>query len=198
MGPNQVEAALEPLRTAYRPFAARKRVVVRTGEAPMVTHFDLLYRQWDGPQLTFAEDFGKKRGQVYSRDGDEPIRSCNEVEVAKRLRRVRSTSFWISCYAPNKIPDLWRPWTLAPAEMPDWLTQLDREVRAATGHATGGIPDVVAWGDGAPRESAIFVECKGAKEGFNEGQEDWVAAALRHGMRPEQFAVAVRHFADND
>lgn len=194
MSHDDIRAALEPSAEATRPFAAEKRAVARRVPAPDVLHLDVLYRQWDGPPLPWAEDFGKKGGQVYSRDGDEPQRSCNEVEVAKRLRRVRTHAFWVSSYSPSQIPAIWRAWTRAPEEAPGWLKTLDSRVREATGHPSGGIPDVVAWSDDDPTASALLVECKGPKESFKEGQEDWVVAALALGLRPEQLAVAVRQF----
>ena len=160
----------------------------------MIAHLDLRYRKWDGPKLPWKEDFGKAGGQVYSLDGTEPQRSCNEVEVAKRLRCVRDHAFWISCYSASQIPNLWRPWAKAPDEAPHWLLALDRNIRRLVSNAKGGIPDVVAWNDDDSRESALFVECKGTNESFKEGQEDWVAAALACGLHRTQFAVAVRTF----
>ena len=189
-----LRSSLEPTAEYERPFAAEKRTSPRQFEAPLITHFDLPYRQWDGPKLPWKDDFGKGRGQVYSRDGTPPERSCNEVEVAKRLRRVRDHAVWISCYNPAQIPELWRSWAQAPEEAPDWLLALDRQIRSQISARTGGIPDVVAWNDNDPLGSALLVECKGPKESFKEGQEDWVTAALRHQFAPEQFAVAVRTF----
>ena len=90
---------------------------------------DIRYRQWDGPRLPWSEDFGKASGQVYSLDGSVPQRSCNEVEVAKLLRAVRSEAFWISGFAPSKMPGLWRLWVLDPAEAPTWLKEFDRRLR---------------------------------------------------------------------
>ena len=190
----EIREALEPLAEAERPFAAENRKTPRKEAPPQVLHFVVPYRQWDGAPLPWSKDFGKKGGQVYSRDGTEPQRSCNEVEVVKRLRRVRDHALWISSYSPGQIPAIWRPWTAAPSEAPEWLLTLDREVRKATGRAAGGIPDVVAWNDRDPRESALLVECKGAMESFKEGQEDWVVAVLACGVDREQLAVAVRQF----
>jgi hypothetical protein len=183
---------LEPAVHNLLPFEAKKRSVPRRQAPPLVWHLRIPYRKWDGPPLPWAEDFGKKGGQVYSRDGDEPLRSCNEVEVAKRLRRVRQHAFWVSSYSPSEIPALWRPWTIGPSEAPSWLLKLDEEIRSIIRQASGGTPDVVAWDERDPRKSALFVECKGAKESFKEGQEDWVAAALRCGIPNEHIAVAVR------
>lgn len=195
MSLSDLRRALEPTAEGERPFAAAKRSAPRRAEIPSIVHFDLPYRQWDGPKLPWKEDFGKGRGQVYSRDGAAPERSCNEVEVAKRLRRIRDNAFWLSCYSPDQIPDLWRPWTKAPKEAPDWLLSLEDDIRQAISAATGGIPDVVAWNNENSKQSALFVECKGTKESFKEGQEDWVTAALQSGIAPEQFAVAIRTFA---
>jgi len=194
MSLDELRAALAPMAESARPFAATTRKTPRRNAAPLVVHFDIPYRQWDGPRLPWAEDFGKGRGQVHSRDGAAPVRSCNEVEVAKRLRSIREHAFWISCYRPRQIPSLWRPWACAPEEAPKWLLELDRRIRSTIGVARGGIPDVVAWSDTAPLESALFVECKGPTETFKEGQEDWLAAALTEGLLVEQVAVAVRSF----
>src|SRR3954467_2393361 len=91
-----------------RPLAARSRKTEPYGPPSGVQHVQFPYRQWDGPKLTWAEDFGKGRGQVYSLDGSDPVRSCNEVEVAKRLWRVREQAFWFSGYNPTAVPGLWR------------------------------------------------------------------------------------------
>jgi hypothetical protein len=184
--------ALEPDAESDQPFAAVKRRSPRTADPPLIAHLDLPYRRWDGPRLPWKEDFGKAGGQVYSRDGDAPVRSCNEVEVAKRLRRVRDHAYWISCYSAGQIPPIWRAWARAPEEAPRWLLEIDRAIRARTGSTSGGIPDVIAWNDDDPVHSALLVECKGAKESFKEGQEDWVTAALQAGLLRTQFAVAVR------
>ena len=186
--------ALKPLRVDERPFAADKRVRPARRPPALVTHFEIPYRKWDGPKLAWAEDFGKGKGQVYARDPQENPRSCNEVEVVRLLRRVREHAVWISCYRPDQVPALGRPYAIAPEDAPGWLRALDAEIRAATGHRQGGIPDVVAWDDVEPLASALFVECKGATESFKEGQEDWVSAALERGLQSDQFAVAIRRF----
>lgn len=190
----EVRAVLKPVQELRLPFQADKRKDPAKLPTPSVLHLSVEYRQWDGPAVPFSEDFGKKGGQVYSRDGTDPVRSCNEVEVAKALQTIRDHAFWISSYAPSQIPAIWRPWTCGPDEAPAWLRALDRRVRAFTGRSRGGIPDVVAWNDRDPDASAIFVECKGTKESFKEGQEDWVAAALTLGLSDEQISVAVRQF----
>ena len=169
MSQPDIRAALDPLRAAERPFAPDTRKTPRRAPAPVVLHLDVPYRQWDGPPLPFAEDIGKKGGQVYSRDGAEPQRTCNEVEVAKRLRLARAHAYWFSAYQPGQIPAIWRPWTRAPSEAPAWFLELDAAIRTATRRATGGNPDVVAWDDDTPLGTALFVECKGAKESFKEG-----------------------------
>lgn len=186
--------ALQPINESDEVFAADKREHPRQVPAPVIRHLELPYRQWDGPPLPWSEDFGKKSAQVYSRDGGPPTRSCNEIEVAKRLLTVRDHAFWISCYSPSRIPSIWRPWTRGPSEMPLWLRTLDQSIRLSTGHASGGIPDVVAWNDHDPERSALFIECKGPTEPFKEGQEDWVAAALQFGILARQIAVAIRRF----
>lgn len=194
MSTQELITALEPTAVKELPFSADNRRRPRQREAPVVVHLDVSYRQWDGPRLSWAEDFGKGGGQVYSRDGSEPLRSCNEVEVAKRLRRVREHAFWISSYSTARLPEIWRPWTLGLQQMPAWLDELDREVGRLASDLKGGVPDVIAWNDERSSSSALFVECKGAKEGFRENQEDWVAAALACGIERAQLAVAVRQF----
>ena len=194
MSTAEIRRALEPAAEVELPFAATKRKIPRQFPPPYVPHFTIAYRQWDGPKLTWAEDFGKGKGQVYSRDGTEPLRSCNEVEVAKRLRLVRDHAVWVSSYSPSQIPPIWRPWAVSPAEAPDWLQEIDRRIRVRTGAATGGLPDVIAWNNRDPIASAILVECKGRRESFKEGQEEWLRTALEEGVSLDQVAVAVRPF----
>lgn len=166
----------------------------RDGPSPLVWHVELRYRQWDGPRLPWSEDFGKASGQVYSLDGKRPVRSCNEVEVAKLLRTVRPEAYWISGFAPSRIPDLWRPWVLGPAEAPSWLKEFDRRLRPRVAAPRGGMPDVMAWDPDRGLDSVLFAECKGPKEKIKEAQEDWVAAAIKEGIPESSFATVIRHF----
>ena len=186
--------ALGPGRKEQRPLEAKGRKHEWRGPPP-VWHVETLYRRWDGPRLPWSEDFGKASGQVYSLDGGEPIRSCNEVEVAKLLRSVRAEAYWISGFAASKIPEVWRPWVLAPAEAPAWLKELDRSLRPRVSVPRGGMPDVVTWDTARGLTGALFVECKGPKEEIKEGQEDWVAAAIEEGVPGWSFAAGIRVFA---
>lgn len=166
----------------------------RRNPPPNVWHVEIHYRQWDGPRLPWSEDFGKASGQVYSLDGQDPVRSCNEVEVAKLLRSVRPEAYWISGFAPFRIPNIWRPWTLGPDEAPEWLKAFDRKLRPRVAAPRGGMLDVVAWDPERGIESVLFAECKGPKEKIKEAQEDWVAAAMEEGIPDSRFAAAIRVF----
>jgi hypothetical protein len=159
-----------------------------------IEHLQFAFRQWDGPIGPWEEHFGKGRGQVHSLDRDDPLRSCNEVEVAKVLRRMRQHAFWVSAFDTNRMPAIWRPWVLSMNELPAWLARLDTTIRTHIRSKKGGMPDVLAWSDDDPLRSALFVECKGVKEGFKEAQEDWVWAALASGVTDTQIAVSVRPF----
>jgi hypothetical protein len=177
-----------------RSFAARRRKNPVYGPPSEVEHVQFDFRQWDGPLGPWAEHFGKGRGQVHSLDGAEPLRSCNEVEVAKRLRKVRDHAFWFSGYNPTQVPEIWQPWMRSYVDMPDWLTALDAKIRKRIRSQKGGMPDVVGWNDHESLRSALFIECKGPREKFSEAQEDWVWAARRAGVRPSQIAVSLRPF----
>jgi VRR-NUC domain len=174
--------------------ARRPRRSPEHGPPPLVAQIEFDFRQWDGPIGEWSEHFGKGRGQVYSLDGGEPLRSCQEVEVAKRLRVARDHAFWFSGYSVARVPSIWRPWVSSLAEAPDWLVSLDRPIRQRIASRKGGMPDVVAWDDLDPLGSAIFIECKGPRETFKPAQEDWLWAALRAGVRRPQIAVAIRTF----
>ena len=116
------------------------------------------------------------------------------MEIAKLLRSVRREAYWISGYAPSRIPELWRPWVLGPAEAPSWLKEFDRRLRPRVAAPRGGMPDVVAWDPDQGLDSALFAECKGPKEKIKEAQEDWVAAAMAAGIPDSRFAIALRVF----
>ncbi len=174
--------------------ARRPRKEPEYGPPSLVPQIAFSFRQWDGPKLEWTEDFGKGGGQVYSLDGEEPLRSCQEVEVAKRLCAAREHAFWFSGYSVGRVPSIWRPWVSSLAEATEWLVSLDKTIREAISSRKGGMPDVVAWDDPDPLGSAIFIECKGPREAFLPAQEDWVWAALRAGIRVAQIAVAVRPF----
>jgi len=176
------------------PFAALRRRKPRLGPPCKIDHLQFPFRQWDGPIGIWAEHFGKGRGQVYSLDRSEPLRSCNEVEVAKILRQVRRHAFWVCSFDTSRMPTIWRSWVLSMNELPPWLARIDTSVRLRISSRKGGMPDVVAWNDGNPVRSALFVECKGANEGFKEAQEDWLYIALGNGLKEEQFDVSVRPF----
>jgi hypothetical protein len=110
---------------------------------------------------------------VYSLDGAAPLRSCNEVEVAKRLRDAREHAYWFSGYNVARVPEIWRPWVRSlNADAPGWLSQLNSAIRGVISSRRGGMPDVVAWNDLNPMKSALFVECKGPREAVLEAQED--------------------------
>jgi hypothetical protein len=178
-----------------RPFVATRRRVPALAVVNEVEHIQFALEPWDGPVGAWREQFGKGRGQVHSLDGTPPLRSCNEIEVVKALRSVRDSAFWFSGYNARAIPELWRPWVRSSGhESPSWLVSVDREVRLRIRSKRGGMPDVVAWNDNDPLESAIFVECKGRREPITEAQEDWVCAAQCAGIRLFQVAVSVRPF----
>lgn len=147
-----------------RPFVARRRRLPALAPAHQVEHVEFPFKRWDGAVGEWREHFGKGRGQVHSLDGKAPLRSCNEIEVAKALRSVRDCAFWVSGYSPGAIPKPWRQWVRTfGAESPSWLASLDREVRLRIHSKRGGMPDVVAWNEDDPLASAIFVECKGPR-----------------------------------
>jgi hypothetical protein len=161
----------------------------------VIENIEFPYRRWDGPVGEWSEHFGKGRGQVHSLDGAAPLRSCTEVEVAKRLRGVRRQAYWFSGYNVARVPEIWRPWVRSlNADVPGWLSQLDRTIRGVISTRRGGMPDVVAWDDSDPMKSALFVECKGPREAVLEAQEDWVWAATQAGLTLSQVAVSVRPF----
>ena len=108
MSRQDILRALDPCKSYERAISAEKREHPRQAPAPVVLHVEVSYKQWDGPRLPWREDFGKGRGQVYSRDGTAPQRSCNEVEVARQLGGVRRHAHWISSYSPAGARDLAR------------------------------------------------------------------------------------------
>jgi hypothetical protein len=189
-------AALGAQSLGERVFAARRpRTIPELGPPSAVEFIQFRFRRWDGPVGEWREHFGKATGQVYSLDGSEPRRSCNEVEVAKRLRTVRDQAFWFSEYNPSSVPKLWQPWVRSLRDQtPTWLAALDATVRQHLSSKRGGMPDVVAWSEEEPLRSAIFVECKGPREPVSEAQEDWVWAARHAGVELSQLAVSLRPF----
>jgi hypothetical protein len=189
-------AALGAQSLGERVFAARRpRTTPELGPPSAVEFIQFRFRRWDGTIGEWREHFGKAAGQVYSLDGSEPRRSCNEVEVAKRLRTVRDQAFWFSEYNPSSVPNLWQPWVRSlRGQTPTWLALLDATVRQHLSSKRGGMPDVVAWSEEEPLRSAIFVECKGPREAVSEAQEDWIWAARHAGVELSQLAVSLRPF----
>ena len=115
-----------------RPFAARTRRLPALNVASDVEHIQFPLKRWDGPVGEWSEHFGKAGRQVYPLDGEPPVPSCNEIEVAKALRAVRDYAFWFSGYTASGIPERWRPWVRAIGSgSPTWLLSLDHEVQSA-------------------------------------------------------------------
>jgi hypothetical protein len=189
-------AALGAQSLGERLFAARRpRTTRELGPPSAVEFIQFRFRRWDGPIGEWPEHFGKGGGQVYSLDGREPRRSCNEVEVARRLRTIRDQAFWFSEYNPRSVRSIWQPWVRSlKGETPTWLAVLDSTVRQHVSSTRGGMPDVVAWSEEEPLRSAIFVECKGPREAVSETQEDWIWAARHAGVDLSQIAVSLRPF----
>jgi lactoylglutathione lyase len=175
------------------PIAARKRKRPASRPPLLVEHMTFDFRPWDGPAGSFRDDFGKGLGQVYSLDGAEPVRSCNEVEVAKKLQAIRQHAYWFSQFQPTLVPEIWRPWVRSlRVDAPAWLAAMDRSLRRHMAAPLGGMPDVVAWDDADPMHSALFVECKASKESLLEAQEDRAHAAAHVGIELHQLPVSVR------
>lgn len=181
-------------------FVAPRRREPSRLDSVVVPHGVLLLRQWKGQPSQWADDYGKKRGQVYPLGGRAPEPSCIEIEVAKLMRKVRPMAFWVSCF--NRTPPpRWEPWVVLPRDnLPElgWLKALNAMVWRELGFGgqpkMQGIPDVVAWDPEKPFETSLFVECKGEKDKPKETQEDWVSGAVAHGVPAESFAVAIRRF----
>jgi hypothetical protein len=196
MGENDWIETVGALSLGLRPLSAKRRKAEPYADASEVQHVQFPFRQWEREVGPWREHFGKGRGQVHSLDGREPLRSCNEVEVAKALRKVRDRAYWFSGYRVDLVPGIWRPWvrSLGEDDVPDWLGSLDAKIRQQIRSGRGGMPDVVAWNEFEPTTSALFIECKGPNEAFGEAQEDWVWAAQSAGVRLSQLAVSLRPF----
>ena len=187
--------ALGPGTRSKQPFRSNKLDVKgRATDPPVLEHVEISYRGWDGPKGEWKDSIGKYSARVYPLDGEEPVPSCNEVEVAKLLRRhLGYEAFFLTTF---HIPEHWRPWTIPESYAPEWLKAFDEKVRnhpyGPTGR--GGMPDVVAWDPaaGEPLRTALFVECKKPGENVKEDQEPWFAAAIALGVPTESCAVAIR------
>jgi hypothetical protein len=181
--------------TGERPPAARRpRKSAEYGPPSAVAHIEFDFRQWDGAIGEWSEHFGKGRGQVQSLDGGAPVRSCQEVEVAKRLRSVRDHAFWFSGYSASRVPDIWRPWVRTLADAPDWLVSLSTAIRQRISSRKGGMPDVVAWDDhdslAPPSSSSARVRARRSRTPKRTG----FGAARLAGVHITQIAVSVRPF----
>ena len=176
------------------PYKAVKRTHRRHAPPHRIEHIQFSLIQWDGRLGTRKEHFGEGRGQVYPIIGKQPLPSCQEVEVAKTLRRVRNQAFWVSAFNTSSMPPRWQPWVISMSELPPWLEKFDAKIRGRITSRNGGMPDVVAWDDYNPLDSALFVECKGPKKTFGQNQEDWLWAAFAEGLKKSQVAVSVRPF----
>jgi hypothetical protein len=88
-------------RTGESLLAAKTRKSPSHGPPSTVAQIEFDLRRWDGPVGDWSEHFGKAGKQVHSLDGGEPLRSCQEVEVAKRLRAARDQAFWFRGLQPD-------------------------------------------------------------------------------------------------
>ena len=160
-----------------------------------VQHVEFALERWRGPVGDWSEHFGKGRGQTHSLNGSEPLRSCKEVEAAKRLRTVREHAFWFSGCSPTAMPDIWAPWVRSlGANTPEWLAALNAAIRKCIRSTRGGMPDVAAWNTREPVALAIFLERKGPNERISEAQEDWGMGRVPCWDRALPIAVSVRPF----
>lgn len=159
---------------------------------PGLLNVEISYKNWDKRIGNWSDHFGKGKSQVYSLDGKEPVRSCNEIEIVKLLRNAGFNSFWISTYNPKVIPGLWQPWVLSFKNMPIWLSEFDSRFRNKLSSKKGGIPDVIAWRPDSGLHSCIMIECKGKKEGLTTNQIRWLKLAFSNGFSPDQFGIAIR------
>lgn len=178
----------------FRSFVAKKRKHGPLASPPELPQVVISLRQWDGDVGPWKEHFGKGRKQAYPLDGSEPLPSCIEVEVVKRLRRFCEFAFWVSCFNADQLPSRWRPYALSIEELPLWLKPIDQGIRRRIRSEGGGIPDALGWNASSPQSSARFVECKAEHEGIKESQQDWVSMAIAEHFARTQFAVAIRPF----
>ncbi|HYW89949.1 MAG TPA: hypothetical protein VFB50_19405, partial [Chloroflexota bacterium] len=94
----------------------------------MAVRLQVIALEWPpytGPEVTWHEDMGKKRGQVMSPTGE---RSCAEVEIVRLLRDGGWGAGWISEYREaSKLPEEWRKAMLDERVVPpDVLQQHER------------------------------------------------------------------------
>lgn len=117
-----------------------------------------------------------------------------EVAILRCFEEAGWEGRWVETYGRRKLsPGLWRAWQPegphAQVEVPitePWVNERLHDIAAANGHTFAGCWDVVAWREGR----LIFAESKKQRKDRIRGtQVRWLEAALRCGLKPEDFLV---------
>lgn len=167
------------LPAELRPIVPSSRAIAWYTEV----EFSLWSRPDGVPKSPWSVTYGKT--QIVGDDGEC---SVAEIELVRRMRDGGWTAGWVDTF--GSAPAAWRKWIVDPGELPTALRRSYRAITNDTGTTgTGGQPDVIAW-RGETLADAVLIEYKGPSDKIRSGQDAWLAAALRGGMSPDQFAVA--------
>ncbi len=144
-------------------------------------------KPWEGNPL--ANTFGGKPVvSIQGKPGFAEVAIANEFELAGWESR------WLETYArPTLGPMLLKEWrdfpfkeqTHVPITHPE-VNDLLKTIAVENGNTFSGCWDVLAWKDG----HIVFAESKRHKQDkIQSTQIRWLEAAMRAGIKPEQFLV---------
>ena len=113
-----------------------------------------------------------------------------ELAVLRYLEKDQWKGVWVDTFHSHGRTDvLWSgmpPTGVAPA-LPTKVSEKFQEIKENNGGNLSGFFDVFAWkGDG---EDYVLVEYKGRGDEASEDELEWIGAAIRSGIRPEQLVI---------
>ncbi|HET7553194.1 MAG TPA: VRR-NUC domain-containing protein [Gemmatimonadaceae bacterium] len=171
------------LRPTIRPIM--QPIVI--GSSAIAWYLELRFDRWTPPtgQLPPSSSETYRKTLVIGENGKW---SVAEIELVKRMRAGGWSAGWVDTF--GSAPRAWSGWIVDPGELPTALRRSYNAITNDTGRTgEGGQPDVIAWRGDTLRD-CVLVEYKGPNDRVRPGQDDWLRAALRAGLSPNQFVVA--------
>ena len=147
-----------------------------SGEEIPIQKYFLRFKPWTGAPIPNTYN-GKTVIDWYG----EPVFA--ELAVLRLFQTNSWDGVWVDSYRRKYRVGL--PDVIDPVELLDEQKQLIESIRSKVGRS-GGCWDVFIWKDGIP----LFIELKRSKKDkIHPNQNEWLAASLALGLKPDNFAL---------
>lgn len=171
--------------TDMRPVGECRLESLLPGSADLAWHVVLDFEPWrpppGTPKLPWQVTYGKTL--IVANDGQWTVA---EIELVRRFRDAAWQAGWLDTF--GSAPRGWKEWLRKRESLPSTLRDF-LHTTSPDGKGRRGRPDIIAWRDDS-LAAAVFVEYKGPGDKVRPEQGAWFEAALKAGMKREQFAVA--------